>query len=183
MVKVRKYEAKDFDDVRFVCLNSTGEDFGPIVGEFILHTFCDYYIEHEPENCFVVDDDGRAVGYIFCAEDYDSYKEIFDKDYLPLNEHLGEERYKWAQDSTILQNKYKAEYPAHMHIDLLPEYQRMGLGHKLTDALCEHLKKKGIKGINLTMSAANKKGGGFYRKYGFTLIADKFTANVFALKL
>lgn len=183
MISVRKYEKKDFDSVRFTCLNSTGEDFGPVVSEFILHTFCDYYIEHEPENCFVLDDDGKAVGYIICTENYDNYKEIFDKEYLPLNKHLGEERYKWAMESTILQNKYKSDYPAHLHIDILPEYHRQGWGGKLLTALFDHLRSKGIKGVMLTAGKENLNAGSFYKKYGFEQLEIYDTDVAFGMKL
>ncbi len=180
---IRKYETKDFDNVRYTCLNSDEPISDSNLAEFILHTFCDYYLEHEPENCFVLDDDGRAVGYIICAEDYDSYKEIFDKDYLPLNEGLGDDLYKWACESTILQNKYKANYPAHLHIDLLPAYQRQGWGGKLLEALFEHLKANGVKGVMLTAGTENIKGGNFYKKYGFEILEILDTDVAFGMKL
>lgn len=168
MLTVRKYEEKDKEGVRFACLNSDGPAESENFGKFILHTFCDYYIEKEPENCFVLSDDGNAVGYVICTEDYDTYREVFDKEYLPLNKDLGEELYKWAETSTVIQEKHKNEYPAHLHIDILPEYQRQGWGGKLIDALSEHLKAKGVRGVMLTTGSDNEKGCGFYRKYGFT---------------
>lgn len=183
MISIRKYEQKDFDDVRFTCLNSTGEAFDTVVSEFILHTYCDYYIEYEPENCFVIDDDGKAVGYIICTEDYDSFKEVFDREYLPLIKLLGEERCNWALDSTILQNKYKKDYPAHMHIDILPQYHRQGWGGKLLDTLFEHLRSKGIKGVMLTAGTGNVNACSFYKKYGFELLEIYDTDVAFGMKL
>lgn len=183
MISIRKYEKKDFDGVRFACLNSEGESHCAEVNEFILHTFCDYYIEHEPENCFVLNDDGKAVGYIICTENYDIYKEIFDREYLPLVKHLGEEKYKWALDSTILQNKYKEDYPAHMHIDILPQYHRQGWGGKLLTALFEHLRSKGIKGVMLTTGTDNVNACNFYKKYGFEQLEIYDTDVAFGMKL
>lgn len=183
MLSIRKYEAKDFDAVRFVCLNSEGEEKAGDLGEFILHTFCDYYIEKEPENCFVVDDDGKAVGYIYCAEDYDSYKEIFDKEYLDLNKPLGDELYGWAAESTVLHNKYKDIYPAHLHIDLLPAYHRQGWGGKLVKTLTDHLRAKGIKGVMLTTGTDNVNACAFYKKYGFEQIEILDTDVAFGKKL
>ena len=172
MVTIRKYEEKDKENVQFVCLNSEGPEEAPdeATGRFILITFCNYYLEHEPENCFVVDDDGRAVGYIICAENYDKYKEIFDRDYLPLTEEFGPERYRWALTSSDPQGVVKNEYPAHLHIDILPEYQRLGMGGKLVTALCEHLTEKGIKGVCLTCGPKNERAMNFYKKRGFTLL-------------
>lgn len=183
MISIRKYEKKDFDGVRFACLNSEGEQHNADVGEFILHTYCDYYIEHEPENCFVLDDDGNAVGYIICTEDYDRYKEVFDREYLPQVKPLGEERYNWAMESTILQNKYKETYPAHMHIDILPQYHRQGWGGKLLNTLFEHLRSKGIRGVMLTAGTGNVNARNFYKKYGFEQLEIYDTDVAFGMNL
>ena len=183
MISIRKYQEKDFDNVRHTCLSSEGTTITGNLGEFILHTFCDYYIEKEPENCFVLVDDDKAVGYIICSENYDKYKEIFDREYLPLTESLGEENYKWACESTILQNKYKKDYPAHLHIDILPEYQRQGWGGKLLIALFEHLRTKNIKGVMLTAGTENVNAGKFYSKYGFKQLEILGTDVAFGMKL
>ena len=183
MLSIRKYEDKDYKDVQYVCLHcEDGPEDPPDLQEFVLHTFCDYYIDHEPQNCFVLDDDGKAVGYIICAENYDSYKKIFDEEYLPLNKHLGEGLYNWAVNSTNLQNKYKEEYPAHLHIDLTPPYHRKGFGGKLIKALCQHLAEKGIPGVMLTVGSENYNGINFYKKCGFTLLEQEGTDVAFGIK-
>lgn len=172
MVTIRKYEEKDYENVRFVCLNSEGPDEVPCeeTGRFIHYTFCNYYIEKEPENCFVVDDNGKAVGYIICAENFDRFKKIFDEEYLPLSKQFGDGKYEWALNAYNAQEKYKNEYPAHLHIDILPEYHRMGLGGKLVETLCEHLAGKGIEGVCLTCGPNNERAKNFYIKRGFTLL-------------
>ncbi len=183
MLKIRKYEDKDFDGVRFACLNSEGGGGPEDLQKFVLCTFCDYYIENEPENCFVLDDDGKAVGYVICAENYDRYKKIFDEKYLPKTEKFGEEKYNWALRSTDLQQKHKERYPAHLHIDLLPEYQRKGFGGKLINALFEHLKSKNICGVMLTTGKTNETACNFYKKYGFELIEISGDDAAFGMKL
>ncbi len=172
MVFIRKYEEKDRADVQFVNHNSEGPEEVPdfLTGQFYHNTFCNYYIEHEPENCFVLDDNGRAVGYIICAENFDRFKEIYDRDYLPRSNTFGEDRYEWASTAYNCQEKFKNEYPAHLHIDILPEYQRMGMGGKMVEALCDHLAKKGIHGVCLTCGPRNEKAVNFYKKYGFELL-------------
>ncbi len=183
-MKIIPYTEKYRDDLRFVCLNSDGPcPFGDEFLYFILTTYCDYFIEKEARNCFVaVDENDRAVGYVICAENYDRYKECFDREYVPrLGEN--EELRQMALRSADLQGKYKADYPAHLHIDLLPEYQRMGIGHRLVDTLCAHLKSKNICGVMLTAGVDNKAGRGFYEKYGFTLLEENGDDAAYALKL
>ena len=173
---IRPFEEKDKENVRFVCLNSEGPcKMTPDEKHYILTTYCNYYIEQEGRNCFVaVDDDDNAIAYIICTENYDAYRKIFLEEYVP---RLDEELVVWnfnakqgAIGSTVLQEKYKEEYPAHLHIDVLPEYHRKGIGHMLVNTLKEHLHYKGICGVMLTVGSKNMVGRGFYDKYGFDFL-------------
>ncbi len=184
MLTIRKYEEKDYDNVCYVCLNSEGDDdMSEELCEFVLHTFCEYYIEKEPENCFVLDDDGRAVGYIICAENFDRFKKVFDEEYYIRNLHFDEGRLQWAREAYLLHEKFKEEYPAHLHIDILPEYQRGGYGGKLVAALSEHLKSKGICGVMLTTGTKNTTANNFYKKYGFESLEIYDTDIAFGKKI
>ena len=80
-------------------------------------------------------------------------------------------------------NDANAEYIAHLHIDILPEYQHMGLGTKLMDALCDNLRQKKVKGVMFTVWHKNYNAIKFYEKYGFKLIETKETTLVYGLKL
>lgn len=182
---IRPYQEKDKENVRFVCLNSEGpSSFDEEMSFFILNTYCDYFIEQEGDNCFVAaDENDRAIGYIFCAENYDAYKARFMAEYLPRFDPSLTRRIENAAHSADMQAKYKDTYPAHLHIDVLPEYQRMGLGHKLVDTLCAHLRSKGVKGVMLTTAPDNKVGRGFYDKYGFTLLEVTDGDAAYGLKL
>lgn len=183
MLTIRKYEEKDYENVCYTCLHSEDDEMCESMCEFVLHTFCEYYIEKEPENCFVLDDDGRAVGYVICAENYDRFQKIFDKEYLPKVFGLGEDRIEWAKTAYILQGKFSSEYPAHLHIDLLPSYQRMGFGGKLLAALFEHLRAKGISGVMLTTGVRNITANNFYKKYGFETLEVVDDDVAFGMKL
>lgn len=185
MVTIRPYEEKDKDNVRFVCLNSEGPSKQTKRGKhFILTTYCDYFIEKEGRNCFVaVNENDKAIGYVICAENFDRYNKCFQAEYIPRFKKWEFLRRKSAKNSAVLQEKYKNDYPAHLHIDVLPEYQRMGLGHRLVDALCEHLKANGIKGVMLTVGAGNKKGQAFYQKYGFDCLEKEKGAIAYGIRL
>lgn len=184
-MNIRPYEDKDKDAVRFVCLNSEGPCKSSDRGiNFSLAVYCDYYIEKEPENCFVAaDENDNIIGYIICAEDFDVFKPRFDSEYCTKIKKWEFRRRRSAQRSVIPHEKYKDKYPAHLHIDILPEYQRMGIGHKLTDVLLSHLRSKGVKGIMLTTWIKNVKGRGFYDKYGFTLLEEMKNCAVYGMKL
>ena len=59
------------------------------------------------------------------------------------------------------------EYPAHLHIDLLPEYQGRGYGRALLNTLFAALDKAGVELVHLVMSTANTGARAFYDRMGF----------------
>ena len=188
MIIIRPFEEKDKENVRFVCLNSEGEcRMTPDERHYILTTYCNYYIENEGRNCFVAaNEDDEAIAYIICTEDFDNYRKIFVEEYIPrLDENMqvwGFNAKKGADGSTKLQEKYKKDFPAHLHIDVLPEYHRQGIGHKLVDALSAHLKAKGVCGVMLTVGSKNERGKSFYNKYGFEFIEQDGDDVAFGLR-
>lgn len=184
-MKIRQYLEKDKENVRFVCLNSDGPCKSSKRGiNFALAVYCDYYIENEPENCFVAtDENDNAIGYIISAQSFDGFKEIYMNSYYTRIAKWEYKRRKSALRAIASQEKYKAEYPAHFHIDILPGYQHMGLGRKLMDALCDNLRKKNVEGIMFTVWHKNHNAIRFYEKYGFKLIETKETTLVYGLKL
>lgn len=169
METIRPYQQKDRDNIRKICLINAGDPKTKRQLDFILDTYCDYYIECEPENCFVAaNEKDEAIGYIYCAENYAKYQARFNEIYLPKVKELGYFKWKASLASYRLHAKYAAQYPAHLHIDILDDYQRKGLGSKLVNALSEHLKVKGIGGLMLTVGRTNELGINFYKKYGFS---------------
>ena len=96
---ITNYSEKYRDDVRNICLDTAGSNAREEKSmRFLLATFCDYYIDREAEHCFIaVDEDtDSAVGYIFCAPDYQKYKPgyqhcgIGTRLFAALTEHLRE---------------------------------------------------------------------------------------------
>lgn len=186
---IRHYEEKDKENVRFICLNSEGAcKMTPDERHFILTTYCDYFIEKEGRNCFVaVDGEDKAIAYILCAENFDNYKKDFLAEYPGrLDENLsvwGGNAREMSTVSARLQEKHKKKFPAHLHIDVIPEYHRQGIGHQLVDTLCAHLKEKGICGVMLTVGGQNLRGQAFYKKYGFEHIETDGDDVAFGLRL
>jgi hypothetical protein len=64
-VTVRPYEPRDREAVREIC-RSTGMKGDPTFrffedAEVLVAIYADYYLEHEAENCFVAEVDGKVV--------------------------------------------------------------------------------------------------------------------------
>jgi len=180
---IRPYRPGDKEAARRACLHAKpGEavELDPARAAS-LATFCDYYLECEPQNCFVAaGDDGEAVGCIWCAEDWRRYYRRFAREYLPGMPPDKRRKYRGAAWMPLF---FAKKYPAHLHIDILEAYQRQGLGHRLMDALTDHLRAKGVPGVMLVVSARNEKGMRFYRKYGFRQVLRLPGSVVMGLRL
>lgn len=178
MAKVRAFEVKDAKNLREICLaTSSFPTETQKQKNFLYYLYNDYYTEFEPESCFVLaDDNDEAVGYILCAKDFDTYSENFDKFYMPRIVQLGMKYHFMAWMEIFIHRIAKKKYPAHLHIDIMPEYQGKGYGRKLISALKAHLKEQGIPYVMLSVGANNKGVIAFYKKNGFT-VARNFLGN------
>ncbi|MDR1629379.1 MAG: GNAT family N-acetyltransferase [Oscillospiraceae bacterium] len=169
MYEIRPYKEKDKAEVQRICLLNAGCIDKPLEKQrYILIMYCNYYIEQEPENCFVVtNEEDRAVGYIICSEDYEKYAETFNRVYIPQAQCLGNRQYMDAKLDMLSHALFKKKYPAHLHIDIDPEYQRIGAGSRLMNTLMEHLRTKGVHGLMLVVGTDNLRGRNFYKKNKF----------------
>jgi ribosomal protein S18 acetylase RimI-like enzyme len=61
-----------------------------------------------------------------------------------------------------------AAFPAHLHIDLLPQAQGQGLGRALIDWLLSRLAGLGARGVHLGVDPRNTSAIAFYEHLGFT---------------
>jgi ribosomal protein S18 acetylase RimI-like enzyme len=61
-----------------------------------------------------------------------------------------------------------AAYPAHLHIDLLPQAQGRGLGRALIDWLLGRVTDLGARGVHLGVDPRNTAAIAFYERLGFT---------------
>jgi len=60
-----------------------------------------------------------------------------------------------------------AGYPAHLHIDLLPDHQGRGHGRALMEAFLAAVAAAGAPGVHLAMLTINVRARDFYDRLGF----------------
>ena len=183
-MNIRKYQEKDFEATKFVCLNDMfdKEGYEKII-EYVEMMFCRYYLEKEPENCFVaVDENDNVIGYTYGSKDYDYYQENFSE-YINAVAEIEERRFL-AEALTEMYDHaiYKNDYPAHLHIDILPAYQSKGIGSKLIKAFCDNLKEQNVKGVMLIVGTENEGARRFYERNGFILLQDMPTGAAYDMK-
>ena len=168
-MEIRKYQANDKLNCQNICLLTAPSTNDERKKQILLNLYNDYYTEQEPQNCFVLDDDGIAVGYIITSADFNEYSAKFKSIYLPELKKLSLPEYVIKRLSLSLEKRIAKKYPSHLHIDILPEYTGKGFGGKLIDLACENLAASDSKGIFLGVSYFNKKAVKFYKNHGFTV--------------
>lgn len=151
------------------------------------YIWCRPYHLLAPGTSFVIDDGtGRAIGYILSVADTAAFVAWYRTTYLPYcntqgidppdgtpswNENLAGALkalvYKPEEMLHRRNPKLLEEYPAHLHVDILPECQRQGWGRKLMDVLVEELRRRGVRGVHLGMAGSNVAAGRFYEALGF----------------
>ena len=77
---IRQLQPKDKENCRTVCHQTATAPKYVKSKDLVCLLYCDYYVDNEADNCFVVtDEDDNAIGYILCAED----QKKFDKGIKP----------------------------------------------------------------------------------------------------
>ncbi len=195
MVLIRLYSKEDRNSIIEIC-SKTGY-MGDPVEEYFDDShlfgllFCLYYVDYEPENCFVAVDEttNQVIGYILSSFDSElqekNFKEkiikkIFRRVFLYTIWRYPKsfKAIRYMQKISKSAPKYEKEkelfneYPAHLHIDILDGYQRKGVGSQLIEILERHLSKHQVKGVHLGTSDRNTKAIPFYYKMGFSLIYE-----------
>jgi ribosomal protein S18 acetylase RimI-like enzyme len=69
------------------------------------------------------------------------------------------------------------QFPAHLHINLLPSGQGRGVGVRLVETLFDALGAIGVGGVHLGVGRRNVRAIGFYEHLGFRAIADAVDAS------
>ncbi|RKN11119.1 GNAT family N-acetyltransferase [Streptomyces radicis] len=183
-VTIRGYAPGDLEALRDICVR-TGLVGGDATGHYadpaiLPAIFAEPYAAFDPGLVFVADDGTRAIGYVVATDDSVAFFERFAAEWAPaLAERFpapegepatpdDELRDLLHHAGRMLVPGIAAGYPAHLHIDLLPEGQRRGLGRRLMDALFDALRARGVPGVHLGMSPANTNARAFYDRIGFT---------------
>lgn len=172
-MQIRPMETKDIPAMENICLETAAPALkrDEAARETTLLQYNRFYTRSAREHCFVVaDETDTAVGYILCAPDYRDYKTNFRKTECREIRKYGALRYLYAYFEPIAQTKYRRQYPAHMHIDILPAFQNKGAGTLLVDALKAHLQALGVSGIFLGVGKQNSGAIRFYKRQGFRVL-------------
>lgn len=187
MATVRKARQSDLKNVEYICRMTAGElaRTNDTVGEATTKAFSTYYIRECLDTCFVLaDEKDCAVGYVLCEPDYKRFRKVFRKKDVPEIRRIYKKLGNVARFLPLPYTLWGRKYPAHLHIDILDEYQNKGYGSILIKSLLNELEGRKIKGIMLTANSDNYGAIRFYKRLGFhTVINVKSTGIIMAKNL
>lgn len=171
MIKIRKYQEKDREQVRTICKDTAKGSFAvkPKKREAVAMMYIDYNIDYEPENALVaVDENDKVCGYCVYSCDMDKLKTITNKviakKVAKIN-LLYSLFLKGCVKTSLKLSKYYLGGGFHLNID--STHQGQHIGNMLLDAMGKHLKNLGYKYMYLVTENRKTRGYGFYMHYGF----------------
>ena len=112
------------------------------------------YLDRHPEHAFLaLTAEGRAAGYLVGAIEDPAldphwWELSYTRDFAPLT----------------------ARFPAHLHINLAPQFRSLGIGVMLIEAFADHASRHGAAGVHV-VTGAQARNVGFYLRNGFAPLA------------
>ncbi|MDN3579105.1 GNAT family N-acetyltransferase [Chitinimonas viridis] len=138
------------------------------------HLYAGPYLSLAPEHAWVAEDEEGVCGYALgCANSATFYADMERAWLPPLRE-----RYRVPQhpaDGWLINRLQSvhtleprlAEWPAHLHVDLLPRVQGQGVGGVLMEKLMSSLRAAGAPAVHLGVDPRNERAVGWYARFGF----------------
>ncbi|HXZ98733.1 MAG TPA: GNAT family N-acetyltransferase [Candidatus Binatia bacterium] len=179
---IRPYQPRDLADLYEVCVR-TGHAGGDARGiyrsdDLLPDIFLGPYVYLEPERAFVLDCGFRAVGYVVGTADTAVFVRACKERWIPrlAGRYPAPRDPPLSPDDSMLALHYSPElllwdgveaYPAHLHINLLAEFQGMGYGRRLMGRFFEAAFATGARGVHLFVDSRNVGALSFYARLRF----------------
>jgi ribosomal protein S18 acetylase RimI-like enzyme len=198
LVLIRPASPADEPALYVVCLRTgaEGEDATGVYVESRLlgDIYLGPYLALEPHLAFVLDD-GEPVGYVLGARDTGEFDLRCEREWWPsLREQCPDppSDREWTPDERLhylihhpprLAAALLDEYPAHLHINVLPKAQGAGHGRRLITRLLDELRVIGAPGVHLVTGVSNRRAIGFYDRIGLHTLRTHANAVVMGMRL
>ena len=183
-IQIRSYRPSDEAGTYEVCLKTgdAGQDATSLHVDprALGNIYVGPYLSLEPQLSLVLEDEDGICGYCLGALDTPRFFHRFTTEWLPplqaLHPDPTGDMESWSPTERIYQELHHpdlfhpepiAEFPSHMHIDLLPRAQGKGWGVRLVGELLSRLRDAESPGVHLGMWARNERALRFYTKLGF----------------
>lgn len=195
---IRNAEVDDLDALYDVCLRTGdgGEDASKhydnprLLGE----VYVGPYVALDSGLGFTAVDGGHPSGYILGTADTRRFEAACEVSWWPeLRKRYpkpkrdpstpGDELIAVIHDPRVVADEIVAQFPAHLHIDLLPTLRGQGVGRVMMDRLLSALVADGARGVHADVDLRNDRAIGFYRYLGFSSIGTIDDVVVMGIRL
>ena len=181
---IRQAKISDMDDLYDICIRTGnyGEDARNLYNnhEALGIYYVGPYVAFEQDLAFVLEDKLGICGYVLGTKDTKIFFKKMTEEWLPKYQKRfpmpdGDPE-KWDMDQKIVALIHNPRvsipdslnnFPAHLHIDLLPRARKKGNGRRMIETLHEKLQILGIKGVFLDVGINNLNAQSFYEKIGY----------------
>jgi ribosomal protein S18 acetylase RimI-like enzyme len=193
---IRPAETADTDALFDICLKTAdaGKDASALYSDPRLPGFiwAVPYARFAPDFAFVLTEANQPIGYVIAAPDTLAFFAERERDWWPeVRRTIGRlaptrprdaAAIDWVMNPPDHSDELLTDYPAHLHINVLPGAQSSGWGRRLIETEIAALKADGVRGVHLGVAPDNERAKGFYRHLGFEDVSrgEKVT---FAMKL
>ena len=183
---IRPYKKSDLPKLYEICLKTgnSGKDATDLYKDPLLlgNFYSAPYAVIHPELTFILTDNDIPVGYILGTSDSTFFYRETEKEWFPplRKEYPLPEENDNTPDAKIIRLIHKGHlpksellsYPAHLHIDILPEGQGQGMGRKLIEIFCNKLIEMKVQALHLEVGKRNTNAIFFYERIGFRIIKE-----------
>ncbi|KUI96599.1 GNAT family N-acetyltransferase [Vibrio sp. MEBiC08052] len=181
---IRQARVEDEEALYQICLKTAkaGNDASDVYSDphYPGQLYVVPYARFEPELAFVLICNEQVVGYAVATSNTRQFEQTLENKWWPVlrRAYANREEQKPFDNKVLNQIRHPhvaaqelvSKWPAHLHINLLPQVQSGGWGSKLISAVVDALQKKQAPGVHLGVSLQNEKVCEFYKKQGFTHI-------------
>lgn len=192
-VVIRPYKPRDRAAVRHICF-LTGFAGDPVDYQWsdeasFADMFSGYYTDHEPESTFVAVRDGVVMGYLLgCRDSSKAWSPVRPVARQAFTRGLvvrpGTAGFIWRTVVDAAGDRVRhgirptdhefvdPAYPAHLHINLLPDLRGSGTGRRLVTGWLDMLRAEGSPGCFLQTLHENTSAIAFFEAMGFVRHGD-----------
>ena len=145
-MEIRPLRAGDTGALRALCLDTTPMRKRLQSERFVIQLVCcQYYLDSEPDHCFVALEDGRVVGALLCAPNFADYMRRINERVYPRCKPYGYGAGMTARQCVYQHKRIAGRYPAHCRC-LWPD-SRQDLAQPLLEALFAQLDALDCRGV------------------------------------
>ncbi len=196
--RIRNYCNKDLKKLYEICIKTgdAGQDASRLYRNHKLlgHVYVGPYIKLEPSSAFILDYESELCGYIIGTLDSKLFYKKVESEWLPCLKQkykIPKKKLKYYNlDDKIIHSFHfpgkiidYPDYPAHLHIDILPRAQKKGIGLKMMNHFIKYLGKQNVKGLHLGVDIKNDSAIRFYKKYGLITLEEKIDSLVLGIRI